>query len=256
MRKAILALLTALIALALVLSAYTLTSRNEADPADIDAVVRQAHKQSGGAQEQERGLRPAPGTYVYVGRGSDSVDALGGSTHTYAHKVPLVVKLGDDCEWSYEVTFVQQHVERHTYCTTASSLRHVAIDQEVEFFRTTEKTHLSCSKRAFRLAAGSKQGEQWSYSCAGDKRRLEYIATYMGEERLTIGSARVPARHVRLKNTLSGVTTGRETLDFWYARSGLPLRFETDIDVQSESVLGDTKYTDHASYTLSSTKPR
>src|SRR4051794_21963368 len=118
MKRPVVIIAAVLVAVAIVLAAVTLGSRDQADEVDTGAASKRAEQRAGttAARDQDPGLRPTPGTYTYVGSGSEHVDTLGGSTHDFPKRIPAVVTLGKGCEWTLDVFYVEQHQERRTYC--------------------------------------------------------------------------------------------------------------------------------------------
>jgi hypothetical protein len=72
---------------------------------------------------------------------------------------PLVVKLGTGCEWTWELTYVEQHQEQHDWCTDATGLQPLGFRQQIEFFRARDTTDITCDKGSYRFRRGAMAGD-------------------------------------------------------------------------------------------------
>lgn len=262
MKRWLLILLALVVLAATVAAAATLSSRDEADPVDAGQVSEgPAAYEPDPADQQEPGLRPAAGTYTYEGTGRESIDTLGGSEHQFPDRILARVQYApaaDGCRdrWTLRLLYLQQHTERRSYCTTERSVREEAFSREIEFFRVTDRTSFRCERQALRLQLGARPGSSWTYGCEGSDRRLDYTVTYLGREQLRIDGSTVQAHHVRVSTKLSGASDGSDRSEYWYAASGLPLRWSSELDVQTDSALGRTRFREQTRYSLVSVRPR
>lgn len=258
MRRIALILAGLVLLASIVVSARTLAQRDEADAVDVESVAsdgRRAATKGSRSESQEPGLRPVSGTYEYAGSGRESVDTLGGSEHVMPRRIPVRVELGTGCRWKLSIFYVKQHVEHREYCTNDTGVHDVRFQRQIEFFGVTEKARFECVRPALRWQRGASAGSSWTYRCEGDGRRGEYRVTYTGEEAIRVAGARVRAHRVHVQTTLSGATEGTDSSEYWYAASGLPLRWTTRLDVRTESALGRTRLRERTKYTLVNTTP-
>jgi hypothetical protein len=262
MKKLLLIIIALVIIAAVAFAVRTIGSRDETDAVSTrDASKLVAKNGSGSGDDSgdvDAGLRPDAGTYSYTGSGSESVTALGGSTHEFPAKIATVVTLDDkdDCAWTLNVVYVKQHIEERNFCTTDTGVVDRGFTRTTEFFNQTDTKKYTCGDDAQRLATGAKPGATTTWTCKqGDKATSVYTATYVGQEDVSVGGAATDAAHVTVVSKQTGDTRGGDTQDIWYLPSGLPAKFTGKLQVTTASVLGDTDFQEQYTYTLASLAP-
>lgn len=254
----------ALAALALVGSAATvvLLVRAGGDEGDAVPVPERSAARSGdasaGDRDEDPGLRPRPGTYVYEGTGSESVDVLTGSRHVFPARYPAEVTLDEGCEWSMHIPLVQQHVIDEHFCTSAEGVVELGYETAVEFFDISEKDEWKCPRQEdpWRLRTRARPGQEWSWVCASEDADFARTASLVGIEEVVVDARAVRAWHVHLTGELTGSKEGTSTFDYWLAASGLPLRWKVTRAYEADTVLGHTGYEQRLAYTIASLEPR
>ena len=259
MKKLLVVIVALLVLAAVAIGVRTLGARDETDAVDTKEAAELVEDE-GDATDVEAGDRPEPGTYTYTGSGEESVDALGGSRHEFPKEIPIVVKLDaeDDCRWTANVVYVKQHIEERRYCTKDGVLTDLGFTRETEFFNQTQETVYDCDEEAAtRLRTDGQPGDTWTWTCTqqGGATKSAYTATLVGVETLTIGGEDVKAWHTKVVSKQTGDTNGSDTSEFWLDETGLVLRFTTNLDVDTKSVLGDTNFREQTSYALTSLVP-
>jgi hypothetical protein len=251
------ALLVAALLIVAVIAAVLLL-RSGADrttTVDVDDVVRE--ESSSAARAQDPGLRPEPGVYTYEGEGSESVTALGGASHEFGPELAARVTLGEGCEWTIELLHADEHTSTSTLCTTDEGVRLLEVVDETTFFGMTETVTTTC-RDAWLQRRGDAAGTTRTWTCSGDERTTRHaLEVVSGPSAWTRGAEPVAdAVRTRDSGTTTGASTGTSSYDETRAPSGLPLAFTEQVDVRSESPLGDVDYTLDTSWTLRSTTPR
>ena len=266
MKKALLALLALLLIAAVAFGVRTYGERDRADTVSSEDAARVINDDDDDDDDDEptqadieAGDRPEAGTYTYTGSGSDHVTTLGGSSHTFPDEIPAVVELDDEnaCEWTMNLVYVEQHIEARDYCTENDQLIDRGFERTTEFFGQTQETEYDCGADAIRMRADAAPRDSWTWECTGDDGATTstYTLTFNGTEPVEIDGEQVDAWHATIRSEQTGDTRGGDTTNVWYDETGLMLRFSTDLDVQTKSVLGDTNYREKTSYTLTSLTP-
>lgn len=264
MKKLLVALLLLAVVAAVAFAVRSVGARNEANKVDTEDARGIIEDGDGlatadGADEVDPGLRPPAGTYQYTGTGTESVDVLGGSRHDFPKQVPLVVQLDpdDECAWTSNLIYVKEHVERRSFCTTADGLADHGFTREIEFFNRVEEKTYECDDDAVRSRASAKPGDTWSWTCRDDGSETEatYTATVVAVEQLTIGGEPAQVTRTKVASDLTGETNGHDESVFWLLDDGLAAKFTTNLDVRTDSVLGETRFRERTSYVLDSLQP-
>lgn len=269
MKKLVLALVVIVIIAAVAFAVRTLGARDETSNVDKREAARIGKSSTDSnkaksdddtaAADIEPGLRPPAGTYTYTGSGEESVSALGGSKHVFPKTVYAVVTLDgkDECKWENHLIYVKEHVEERSYCTDAGGLHDYGFVRDIEFFNQTEHKVYTCpGETAIRMSPTAADGETTKWRCTNEPNSTsDYTATQVGTEVVKVGGINTKVWHMRVVADLKGDTRGRDVSEFWYAASGLTVRFTTNLNVMTKSVLGDTKFTEKTEYQLQSVTP-
>lgn len=258
MKKLVLAILLLLAIAAVAFGVRTLGARDETDAVDARDAASLVEGEDDAATDLEAGDRPEPGTYTYTGSGRESVSALGGSEHVFPKEIAVVVKLDaeDECRWTSNVVYVKQHIEERRYCTQDGTVTDLGFTRDIEFFNQVQETSFDCGDDAHRLRTDAEVGDRWSWTCTqGTRATSEYTATLLDTGTMTVGGEKVDVWHTRVVSKQSGATVGGDTSEFWLTETGLPVRFTADLEVTTQSVLGETVFTEQLDYTLASLVP-
>jgi hypothetical protein len=171
----------------------------------------------------------------------------------------VVVQLDakDDCRWTSNVVYVKQHIEERDYCTKDGNLYDLGFTRETEFFNQTQKTVYDCpDDEATRLRTTGQPNDVWKWTCTqGSAAKSDYTTTLLGTETLTVGGEQVKTWHTKVVSNQTGDTNGTDTSEFWLTETGLIVKFTTNLDVDTKSVLGDTNFKEKTSYALVSLVP-
>jgi hypothetical protein len=72
---------------------------------------------------------------------------------------------------------------------------------------------------------------------------------------VTVGEGPVEAMHYVGDRALTGGQEGTEATDAWFRSDGLLLRYERDIEVRTDSPIGEITYTEAGSFQLAQLDP-
>lgn len=257
MKKLLIALLLLLVIAAIAFGVRTLGARDETDAVDSKEAAELVEDE-GDSEDVDAGDRPEAGTYTYMGTGTESVDALGGSKHDFPKEISVVVQLDadEDCNWTANVVYVKQHIEEREYCTRDGVMIDRGFTRKIEFFNQLQETTFECGDDAERLRTEAKAGDSWTWECTnGTKAKSAYTATMLGSETLDIGGEQVETWHTKVVSKQTGETVGGDTSEFWLDERGLIVKFTANLDVKTESVLGVTNFKEKLAYQLTSVVP-
>ncbi len=257
MKKLLIAIVLLLVIAAVAFGVRTLGARDETDAVDTKEAAELVGDE-GGSADVEAGDRPEAGTYTYAGRGTESVSALGGSSHEFPDEINVVVQLDedDDCAWTANVVYVEQHIEERRYCTENGTMVDRGFTRKIEFFNQLQETTFTCGDDAERLRTDAKEGDTWTWTCEnGTASTSEYTARSLGTETLTVGGEQVETYRTRVTSKQTGETVGSDTSEFWLDETGLIVKFTAKLKVDTESVLGKTTFQEDIAYALTSLVP-
>lgn len=256
MKKLLIALVALVIIAAVAFGVRALGARDETDAVDSREAAQLVEEEAG-SEDIEAGDRPEAGTYTYTGSGEERVDALGGSKHVFPKEFSAVIQLDseDDCKWTSNVVYVKQHIEERRYCTKGSVMTDLGFTRKINFFNQLQTAEYVCTD-AERLRTDAQEGDTASWKCTqGLSTTSSYTSTFLGNETLTVGGEAVKTWHYRVVSKQTGDTVGGDVSEFWFAETGLIVKFTADLDVKTKSVIGDTRFEEELSYALTSLVP-
>ena len=120
---------------------------------------------------------------------------------------------------------------------------------------------MRCKPPAVVMTTEMEVGDEWESECRGDNTQISGTTVSTGThrllavEQLEIGGVPVEAFHFRDERTVSDAQSGVERFDVWLDRSGLLLKVDQRIEIESGSPLGNVTYTQESALTLVSTVP-
>jgi hypothetical protein len=209
-----------------------------------------------GTQAATEPQRPAPGVYVYETVGSESIDALGGATHTYPDETTMSVTL-TDCGYQVRWDVFRERFDELDLCVTPEGESVATTRQYREFFGFSNDRVYRCAANALVRTFPPVFGETRTTPCTAEKSDGEISVTVVGLERVAVGGEQVDALHVLLETTLRGDARGTSTLRYWIdPATGLIFRRESTVSTDADSPLGVTHYDENYTVQLVSRTPR
>jgi hypothetical protein len=193
------------------------------------------------------------GVYLYATSGSESIDALGGASHTYPTTTAVTV-VEVPCGLRLTWAALDGRSTTWTFCETAAGVVLRSSDERHTFFGQHDHTTYACSGRVlvpvsdkgvFRFRCNSKSG--WE---SGNMRVL-------GRETLEVGKDRIQALHTRSILAIHGGSGGDETIDWWIDPSNsIPLRIVLQSRTNRSVFVGRVHYREDLDLRLLSLTPR
>lgn len=208
---------------------WLLALRDSAEPVPVDEVVAAADD---------------GGVYLYRTRGSEEIDALVGSRHTYPSETALTVTTDGDCV-SYRWDALRDRSTTWDVCRTAGGVWELRGYRETHrFFGQTELTEYRCDPGSVWRPAEAKPGTTFSRTCSTSD------TTETGNGRVVAADA--DGQQLRIELTLEGRTRGTGSLELWLRPDdGLPIRVELENDNASDTPIGDVRYVESVELELS-----
>jgi hypothetical protein len=251
--RRVLIVLAGLACLLLALAAAWLALfRDTVEPASVDDALA-AYR----AQAEAGGTTIPPGVYVYATDGSESIDALGGTTHEYPMRSTITVTKAD-CGTALRWDVLRGRSTTWTQCEAADSGETLArVDETHRFFGRTERTDYTCADTIAR-PADAEPGTTWKVACDTAKGIVERgTGTVVARAELPVGEGTVPVAQLRFETSFSGTTRGSTTREMWVEReTGLPVRVVLRSTTVNPSLLGDVTYRERVQLDLLSLTPR
>jgi hypothetical protein len=201
---------------------------------------------------------PSPGVYVYASTGSESVDALGGTTHHYPVETTVTVLLSG-CGVVLRWVALEERSEEWDLCPDGrGGLESSYYEAYHRFFGQDDRRRYECGASTI-LRATVEVGDHWERTCSSGDRTEVTATEVVGFEPITIGDVTTVAVHLRLAAELSSDdgTSGTTGIELWLdPRTGLPLRHVEQGATTSPQVIGDVHYEEHYELVLTSLHPR
>ncbi len=258
MKRILLAVLALLVLLAIVGVLLLDSSRDETTTVDADDAAKIAGA-SAPDEPIDRGARPEPGTYEYVGSGREHLSLLGGSSHEFPERITGVVQLdpNDACAWTLDLVLIEEHTEERAYCTFGAGVLDAGFSRTTTFLGREQTSAYRCDDDALRVRTSATGGDSWSWTCTEERGgKVRFTATLVGREQLTIDDEPIDTAHVRLTARQRDKSVGDERGDWWFADTGLPVRIRSDRTLTTTAgPLGEMKTTEAFEYELASLAP-
>ena len=225
---------------------------------------RRAIELSGAADagtEVDAGLRPPAGTWKYRGRGSEHLSLLGGASHEFPDIIWAVTALDarDACEWRFDPVFIEEHVERRTFCTNYSGTVERTTERVTRFLGYEQTSRYRCDEQGVRLRPGGKVETTTSWSCRERRGSLVRFTSRIVDANEVIvleNGARLQTTHVRITGMQRNSGRGDERTDLWLLDTGLPARMRTVRSTTAKAgPLGTMRLREQYDYVLVSDVP-
>ena len=200
---------------------------------------------------------PAPGIYRYLTTGTESIDALGGTSHDYPAETTITV-IGNGCGVRLRWDALRERHDEWSLCATADG---VALQpdgvQYHEFFSQPDDEALRCDRTVVLVptTAAAEPADPTEQSCmlAEDP----WLPRWEVLERATrtVDGTDVAVRHVRMTIDDNDNYPEHTTIDWYLTDSGLPVEVQATKTSSSPSPIGAVGYTEQYHLELVSTAP-
>lgn len=197
---------------------------------------------------------PPEGVYVYATKGGDSIDALGGSKHTYPSRTTITVQHAG-CGVTERWDALKERWDEVELCSASSGYNFERFTTSHEFFRSRDTREFGCSGLAY--PSGMSRGKTWTYRCVSGDVTSTTNNRVIGEDEFSIAGARITATRIHLEVQVIGGQQGSSTRDVWISDSGLIVRQISTTDIDTEApVAGRMHYHEQYEIRLQSLTPR
>ena len=239
-------------------------SHRGARQASIENAIEKFRKSHGASTSGF--LRPASGVYTFAGTGTEKLSLLSTTQH-WGPRIPVTVTEDTNSCWTFRVDYSTHHWQSVRYCAKGRVLQETdeTTYQVFDFvaFKAGDTNNVVCSPPIDRVRVDSKPRARWNVACDGrsksrnTKFRAAGTDTFIGIEKLRVGSELVPVYHYSVERTITGSQTGHERYQMWYSvLDGLPVKTDRQVEVKSPSPIGDVTYVEKGSYALTSLTPQ
>lgn len=242
--------------------------RKHPGPQAVETAVRRLRTYPpAAAGEGDRYRFPARGVYELRGAGSERISFPPNSQRDGVVMPATVRYLPGGC-WQWHVDYNVAHSEDYRFCPRGGEL---VLDgngnsQSWDFgvAKVKNVAQFSCDPAPLVLPEVPQPGFTWTQVCKGTNSAVtgptltSATTRVVGNESLTVDGAAVRAIHLSQQTSVAGAQTGSVVEDWWHdAATGLPLRMERNIRLDSASPLGGTiTYTESGHWQVVSLRPR
>ncbi|MGD0273414.1 MAG: hypothetical protein ABSB96_06780 [Gaiellaceae bacterium] len=217
------------------------------------ASVKQALRDFRAGNYRKSGLN---GVYLYATSGNESIDALGGASHTYPATTTVTaieVPCGVQLDWAA----LSGRSTTWTFCSTKAGTVLSISDERHSFFGQHDHTTYTCSNRLL-LSKEPKSGAVYPFRCRSQQGGSETgEVRILGRVVLQVGDSRVQSLHARTSLTIHGGNSGDETIDWWLdPATSLPVRLVLHSRTGRSMYIGTVHYREDLTLSLLSLRPQ
>lgn len=201
-------------------------------------------------------ITPSPGVYRYRTEGSESVDVLGGTTHTYPAETSLTV-VPHGCGVTLRWTPLEQRSEEWGLCATVDGME---LQTEGaffhEFFGTAHPESMVCDRTVVLVPAAGSMTTEVAQKCDVDGRPWFPVWKVLERSTRTVDGTSVDVTHVRMTIRDDDREYEHVDLDMWLDPHGLPVEMSAERrSLTLTAAIGAVVYTEQYRATLVSLEP-
>jgi len=240
---------------------FRVTTRESSEQASVAAAVRRFAALPASARTLPPALRaraPRPGVYVYATHGFEVSHVLGTRRHPYPARTTITVATtAAGClrtRWDVLAT----RRDALLACPRGDgSWRLLNQSEAHEFVGHVDRRTYACTAASTWLPARLVAGARWSSRCAIAGTTTADAVAVLGPRTLTLDGRRTRALLLRTTTRVRGETTGVCTTFTWLLPStGLVVRRTLANASTTGTVVGDVRYEERATLTLTTARPR
>lgn len=158
-------------------------------------------------------LRPEPGVYVYATDGYEEVSLLN-TRRDYPDETTRTIRHGEGCQWSMLITFLEEHEEEHSACSTPTRIDVLASSTSVTWFGHQQNNRFECDPPQRLADREAAPGTTGGFVCReGDRTTFEGTVTYLGEEEFIVDGEARRAWRIDVSSTATGEIRGTVEVD-------------------------------------------
>ncbi|MCA1712748.1 MAG: hypothetical protein LC789_14375 [Actinobacteria bacterium] len=194
--------------------------------------------------------------YEYDTAGQESVDALGGSTHTYPSRTYITVT-NTRCGYKIDWTPIEGREEGSEACITPAGRVLQALITNHKFFQQANNKTYDCPDSSVALPAKPRAGQSSSFTCTGSDGEVQLVVTVAAiDQQLTVNGRTVSTTKLTFDGNISGSTVGTVKETRWYTDGGLLVRWKTKTDASVTTPSGKTNYQEQTNLMLNNLTPQ
>lgn len=198
---------------------------------------------------------PSPGVYAYATYGTESVDALGGASHSYPAETYLTVT-EQGCGVRLRWDLLEERRDEWDLCADSRGvwLQPDTVDWHA-FFGQGELVTTDCAEPALivpRPAPGATPLPPTPMTCTRRDGAWDHQWQVLGTESREVAGTSVVTVHARLSIEIDTETT---LIDWWMTSEGLPVAMTSTKQSSSETVAGTIVYRETYTAELVSLEP-
>jgi hypothetical protein len=200
---------------------------------------------------------PTLGVYRYATSGSEHIDVLGGTGHTYPAETTLTVT-PDGCGVNLRWDLLKERREDWRLCTTTAGVVWQAQGGHFyhEFFNHGQLQTLTCDRPALLVPLDHAPRPSLPLDCQLDSEQWQPQWTVIGPDTRTVAGVQIPVMHVRMVVDMNRKYYEHTTMDYWFDAHGLPVHVAgTKTSKSNSGLVGDVIYTETISADLESLEP-
>jgi hypothetical protein len=200
---------------------------------------------------------PELGVYRYSTSGSEHIDVLGGTGHTYPAQTTITVTR-DGCGVNLRWDLLKERREDWRLCTGPAGVVWQAQGGHFyhEFFGHGQLQTLTCDRPALLVPLDSAPRPNLPLECQLDTEEWQPQWTVIGPDTRTVAGVQVPVMHVRMVVDMNRKYYEHTTMDYWLDAHGLPVHVAgTKTSKSNSGLVGDVVYTETISADLESLDP-
>jgi hypothetical protein len=201
---------------------------------------------------------PAEGVYAYETDGGESI-SLGGAHHEYPSTTYATVRHTDGGLWDVAWPLIKEHVDSYRFASGRGRALQLSEGQRVTFYGQTDgMTYTSDPPQVVAdVNAAPNSHADFVFRGANQADYAENRLTYLGRERVRIGTATIEAFHTVIDATLHGKAEGRSRVEMWlHPDTGAVLKMRRTLDSTAHAVFGTVHYAERATFVLRSLTPQ
>jgi len=203
----------------------------------------------------ERGSGGLSGVYLYATKGSESINALGGTKHVYPPKTSITV-IEVPCGIQLRWVALEKRSTIWTFCSTAAGVELRISDERHAFFNLSDHAVYACSDRLLIPRKPIASGATKPFTCRSNRNLEVGEARVIGYGVIDVGGRRVRAIRVSTDLTIRSRDSGSESVDWWLdTATALPLRIELRSRTSRKMWVGRVQYHEDLSLRLLSLAP-
>ena len=199
---------------------------------------------------------PEPGVYVYATEGRESIDALGGSSHTYPAETTITVTpTGCGVELRWDV--LRERRDRWQLCLTDEGIVIGPSGSQTyhEFFGQADVKDISCDREVLVVPADRRPRPPTELDCLLNSQPWMPVWEVVGAETRSVAGEEVEVVHVRMNVTSDARLWEYTTQDWFLTMNGLPVSLSATKSALGDSALGGVVYDETVSISLTSLQP-